>query len=592
MIPENSPLLAALSPYEQSDVLTNSNVTYTFLGAGFEVDAADVSGALSTSLAWSEIQRDYVRDLFSYISTVVNLTFEERPLGGNVNIEFVQIASFTDTTTGISIPQAPGVSKIVVPTEFVDLDDVTLIHEIGHSLGLSHPFDGPAKLPGVDTDFDLGQFGLNTELATRMSYIPGAHVDHPGLEITGEPSAFGALDIAALQLLYGANTSTGTGDTFYGETAVLNTIWDNNGVDSIDFSAATDNAVIDLRAATLETEANGGGYLTFIGRENGTVAHGGYTIAFGVAIENAVGGSGDDRLTGNQLANALTGGKGNDVIDGGDSVDTANYSGNQRSYTLTVSADGTTITDRRADQNGTDTLMNMEFLSFDTGIDGNLFDLSIFGGSAGLAGAAMSSIIELYIAYFNRAPDAVGLNYWGTEFSKGFTLPEMAASFFVQRETRETYEAVLDIEGNLTDIPAFVTSVYDNVLGRTADQEGFEYWVGELQSNPDITPGNFILAILNGAKNPSVPTAQTAVDQQYLENKIDVGAYYAVTKGMTDADVVAKAVMELYEGTPDSITKTVEAINDYHTAAQDAEGGAFLMPLVGVLDDPFASGFG
>ncbi len=284
----------------------------------------------------------------------------------------------------------------------------------------------------------------------------------------------------------------------------------------------------------------------------------------------------------------IEGGGGDDQIAGGLGSDTAVYSGNQSSYTLVVDENSTTIMDRRTDRNGTDALADIEYLSFDTGIDGNQFNLSIFGGSAGLSETAMNSVIELYIAYFNRAPDAVGLNYWGTEFSNGYTLPEMAASFFVQNETRATYDSVLDNNGDLTDIPAFVTSVYANVLGRTADPEGFAYWVSELENNPDITPPIFILAIINGAKNPSNPTPQSSIDQQYLESKADLGAYFSVIKGMSDVDN-AIDVMTRFDGTQEGLTAAIGAVDAHYASALDATNGEFLMPLVGVVDDPFSA---
>ncbi|MFC6640201.1 hypothetical protein [Sulfitobacter sediminilitoris] len=170
MIPTDSPLLAAIGPYEQSDVLTTPNVTFSFMEAGVTFDAGDVDGVPRTSVGWTTAQQNIVRDLFTYISTLVNLTFEEVTAAGTPNIEFAQIETFSDNTVGLSIPSAPGISRIVVPTEYADLDDVTLIHEIGHSLALSHPFDGPATLPGVTSSQDQGMFKLNTELATRMSY--------------------------------------------------------------------------------------------------------------------------------------------------------------------------------------------------------------------------------------------------------------------------------------------------------------------------------------------------------------------------------------------------------------------------------------
>lgn len=278
---------------------------------------------------------------------------------------------------------------------------------------------------------------------------------------------------------------------------------------------------------------------------------------------------------------------GDDQINGGANIDIVFYTGNQNSYTLTLSADSTILTDRRPGQNGTDTLSDIEFLSFDTGIRSGDFDLSLFGGAAGLAETDMLNVVELYIAYFNRAPDAMGLNYWGTEFSKGYTLPEMAESFFVQSETRSTYEAALDADGNLTDVPAFVAAVYTNVLGRTADQNGFDYWVNELQSNPDITAGIFILAIINGAKHPSNPTPQSRIDQQYLETKADVGAYFAVIKGMSDVES-AKDVMMLYDGSQGGVDAAINATDSLHEDALEATTGEFLMPLIGVIDDPFA----
>lgn len=313
----------------------------------------------------------------------------------------------------------------------------------------------------------------------------------------------------------------------------------------------------------------------------------GMPVQFGTdASEMLQGDSGDNRIYALAGDDTIEAGRGDDQISGGSGNDTAVYSGNQSSYTLVVDETSTTITDRRADGNGTDALSDIEYLSFDTGIDGNQFNLSIFGGSAGLSAAAMSSVIELYIAYFNRAPDAIGLNYWGTEYSNGYTLPEMAASFFVQNETRATYDAVLDTNGNLTDIPAFVTSVYANVLGRTADAEGFAYWVNELENNPNITPPIFILAIINGAKNPSNPTAQSLVDQQYLESKADVGAYFAVTKGMSDVNNAIDVMMR-FDGTQNGLNAAVGAIDGHYADALDANSGEFLMPLVGVLDDPF-----
>ena len=587
MFPEDSPLLAALASYGPDERLYSSTVTYRFMAAGLEIDDGDPNTVDQVSVGWSAPNMQYVRDTFAYISSVVDLTFVESQ-SSDATISFYEVTNFPDDTAGYVTFLSQGISIAVIGSEFtgpiaLNDDNTTIIHEIGHAIGLSHPHDGPAVLPGVSDQNDKGDLNLNTEFTTRMSYIPGESPLHPGLSIWGEANTFGAIDIAALQLLYGANTQTGLGDTIYGDTRDLVTIWDNGGTDRIDFSGATANAVIDLRAASLQFEAGGGGYLSFISAQNGTVADGGYTIAYGVEIENAVGGDGADVITGNALSNVFVGGGGDDTIDGGDGRDAAAYSGNQTSYTLTLGAQGTTVTDRRG-TDGTDALVNVELLTFGDAAVAP-FDLTVFAGTAGLDAAQMQSFIELYIAYFNRAPDAVGLNFWGTAYANGVTLEQSAAYFVDQDEYRATYAEGLSNAD-------FVTAVYANVLGRVADQAGFDFWVGVLDSGAR-TRDQFILSVLEGAKaappadaSPDF-VAQQIADRQYLSTKTDIGAYYSVIRGMSDVSN-ATAVMNTFDGSAGSITAAVAAIDGYFQTAQQGETGQFLMPLLGVLDDPFA----
>ena len=83
-------------------------------------------------------------------------------------------------------------------------------------------------------------------------------------------------------------------------------------------------------------------------------------------IENAIGGSGDDVITGNVVDNAFTGGRGNDRINGLGGADTAIYSGNSSDYSYVQAADGSwTVADLRAGSpDGVDTLTSIQFLKF------------------------------------------------------------------------------------------------------------------------------------------------------------------------------------------------------------------------------------
>jgi hypothetical protein len=164
------------------------------------------------------------------------------------------------------------------------------------------------------------------------------------------------------------------------------------------------------------------------------------------------------------------------------------------------------------------------------------------------------------------------------------TLEQMAALFNDQDETRDTYASDLS-NGE------FITAVYDNVLGRAPDDEGFEFWVPTLDQGI-LTRDTFILSILAGANREPTENdspqlvANLLADQEYLSDKVDIGAYFAVHKGMSDRDNAANA-MALFDGTEGSVTDAVRAIDGFFTDALDPTDGEFLMPLVGVLDDPF-----
>ena len=468
----------------------------------------------------------------------------------------------------------------------------TVIHEIGHALGLKHPFDGSPGRPTLD---DLDQTLVrDLDWFTMMSYSDQYEDE---LE-RWDPATPMLLDVLGLQYLYGVNTTTNAGDTTLALTSedFYYTIWDASGNDRADASGQSEGWTIFLPdfAATplLETLS---GFALPSSQFNDTLVASAPTEMIWLMgdIENATGSRFDDWINGNRFDNDLRGGDGNDelegfagndVIDGNGGIDLAYFLGDQSSYTLTLAADAITVQDRRADGAGTDTLRNIEIVEFYSDTDRQTLDLQQFGGPAGLSGADLESFIELYIAYFNRAPDALGLNFWGTAFANGTTLQEMASLFIDQPETRATYAEGLSNED-------FATAVYDNVLGRTPDQDGYEFWVNALNSG-GVGRDTFILGVLDGAKaapGPEAPPefiAHQLADREFLATKTDIGALYAVHRGMSDPDG-ARAVMDLFTGSQSSLAAALAEVDSLYSAALDPDTGAFLMPVVGVLDNPF-----
>ena len=205
---------------------------------------------------------------------------------------------------------------------------ISLIHEFGHAMGLAHPHDrgGSSTIwQGVTASKgSFGSFDLNQGIYSTMSYNDGWQT-MPGPNNTD--NAFGwqgtmmGFDIALLQQKYGANSHFAAGNDSYvladanQSGSFFACLWDSGGTDAITYTGSR-RATIDLRAATLAYDAGSGGYIS-----NARGVFGGFTIAAGVVIENASGGSGDDALIGNAADNALSGNGGRDVILGMDGAD-------------------------------------------------------------------------------------------------------------------------------------------------------------------------------------------------------------------------------------------------------------------------------
>lgn len=215
----------------------------------------------------------------------------------------------------------------------------TMIHELGHSLGLKHGQEtgGPANV-ALPTAYDSIEFSV----MTYRSYV-GAPLSGYTYEQWGAPQTYMMLDIAALQTMYGAdytvhseNTtyswSPTTGETFIngdvaiqpGGNRIFATIWDGGGVDTYDLSNYGTNLTLDLTP---------GGYSVFSAVQQAYLGAGNYARGnifnallyqgnTASLIENAIGGTGNDTITGNDAANVLTGGGGNDTLLGGNNGDT------------------------------------------------------------------------------------------------------------------------------------------------------------------------------------------------------------------------------------------------------------------------------
>ncbi|MBW7850417.1 MAG: DUF4214 domain-containing protein [Rhodospirillales bacterium] len=170
-------------------------------------------------------------------------------------------------------------------------------------------------------------------------------------------------------------------------------------------------------------------------------------------------------------------------------------------------------------------------------------------------------ITQLYVGYYNRAPDPEGLNYWVGRYAAGMSLVEIAESFAVQTESTDNY--VYLKYPNIADSSSFITAIYNNLFGRAPDAEGLAYWKNELDTG-SVSAAKMIVAVINGAQGD---------DATMVANKVDVGIYYAeqfLSKTWTAADNLAGATSVLSGVTADTATVTTgKAAADTEVAAED-----------------------
>lgn len=288
-------------------------------------------------------------------------------------------------------------------------------------------------------------------------------------------------------------------------------------------------------------------------------------IYAGGGNDSLSGGSGNDYISGGVGNDTLVGGSGDDELSGGSGTDTAVFGGASRAFGTKLAGGVFEVRGTTASY-GTDSLDLVENIRFsDVSLETLWFSKTIL-----LMSAQRTSLTELYIASFNRAPDAIGLSYWGGRLYDGMTLSDIAKSFFVQPETVAAYPSSMPTQ-------TFVTTVYNNVLSRAPDTDGLNYWVREIDTG-SVSKDTFLLAIINGAK----ASTGSAVDRQTLANKVTVGDYFALEKGL-NSTVWGIDVMDSVTSST-STTTAANALTDSYSAAIATGTSSSSAMLIGVSD--------
>ncbi len=420
---------------------TPVTVTYSFMSAAPSYGGNDaIDGAYGFS-GFTSAQKAAARGIMERLSAELNIDLIEVADSANSYGQIRLGNNHQDYTAGYAwLPNTVGeksgdvwldnsLSTYLNSLPAGSPQYATMLHEIGHAMGLKHPGNYNA---GDPTSQEPGNYLGTAE--DNYAYTVMSYETVPAYQ---ERDWYGIYDLLALKALYGQG-SWNAGNTTHAFTDadgdILKVIDDTSGIDTIDLSALTTSAKLDMRPGTFSSIG-----LDFWDEP----AVDNLSIDFSTAIENFLGTNQADTIT---VGNTAVSGNGR----GG--LDTVVFTSARSAYQ--ASASGGTVSVTGSGTN--DSFTHVERLSF---TDNNVaFD---FTGSAGETARIL-----------------------GTIFGQGDNPdPAYARALLSYLDSGVTYEQLMDgaIDfhfGVNHSVTQLVTTIYINLAGMAPTQQEVDYYSG------------------------------------------------------------------------------------------------------------------
>ncbi len=324
---------------------------------------ANVTFVLTTNYASAGFQITRGTDKSAYATNTNNSPVA---VGGNV------VGVTTTGLLSIDTSATPSFGPLVSVNAGDGYPAGTIVHELGHVLGLGHagPYNGKVNEATQQySQYDTGLYSIMSYIdpkTTTSKYYSSYSVAGTNWGAYTGPETPMSLDIAAIQNLYGLPTTTplsggqvfgynsnitgalGSYFDFTKNTTPVLTIWDAGANNTLDLSGYSAASTVNLNAGAFSSTS---GLVNNIG------------IAMNTIVNTAIGGSGDDSFTVNSGA---------DTIDGMGGNNTAVFSGNKADYSLFNT--GGVIKVTKLSNNVVDSASNISTFQF---ADGNVAASSV-----------------------------------------------------------------------------------------------------------------------------------------------------------------------------------------------------------------------
>lgn len=521
--------------------------------------ASDVEDA-SGWAPFTTLQQTQAESALAYISTIVSLGFVKTTEASGLN-----------TITFANNSQASSAGYARLPDDsaagsdlFLDNSDAsenasisdgtyaayTLIHELGHTLGLKHPFaavdssghaSDPPWLPSTE----------NAVQWTVMSYESSSSDYHLRLS---------PLDIAALQYLYGPSKTARTGnDTYAISSTGTNLIWDGAGDDTLSAAACAQGCTVYLTP----------GEWGYVGASRASTisSAGQITVNFGTTIENLTGSAFADHLHGNDAGNLIDAGEGHDWIEGGagdDTLvggagnDTAGYALGAGNYVLTLSASGTQLS-AKSGVEGTDSLSGVEQLQFSDKT------VNIAASAHGSYADLPDGLTQFFVTAFGGAP---GVTY----------MDQLAEAYrWYNGRVEQPVKTIVEIftsKSQFTDVyPSSLTSdalasrLVDRIVKTSAGTTAKNQAAADVQwcLEHGWTTADVIYTVFGNLARMSQSDAEWGQTAAQFSRQVVVAKYYTDTLSQSTTDL-----------------ETLRDVMEVVTPATDVSSGAVVADLIGV----------